>query len=95
MKKIKNYLSKILTSLRISIFGEAIISATYKGTTLIITWESGSVSKYEGSCTVWHKHPYMHRCSPQAEKFLSNIWSYIQKWGNDYPTAHLNERNNL
>jgi len=95
MKKIKNYLSKLLTSLRICIFGPVVTSVSYKDNIMTVMWETGDRTQYERSGTVWYRLPWMRRASPDSEKWLSEIQAYIQKWGNDYPTAHLNERNNL
>lgn len=65
---------------------------TYLDTTLTVYYTDGSKEQYEGSCTVWHKHPYMERAGIMTETWLSEIYTYIKKFGNPYPTAHLNKK---
>lgn len=58
---------------------DQIVSSTYEGRTITVTFNDGTVSKYEGSGTVWQKHPYMERCDSRMERILCDIWSHIKK----------------
>ena len=55
---------------------------------MTVTYDDGTQDKYHGSCTVWYKMPLMERCGTSKESTLCNIWTYIQKFGNNYPDAH-------
>lgn len=66
-----------------------VVKADYKKPTMTCVWNDGSVTKYDGSSTVWHEQPLMKRCKTNQEVMLSDIYSYIEKWGNSYPDAHL------
>lgn len=65
-----------------------IVRATYEDRYMTVEYANGKIRQYEGSCTVWRSLPLMERCSTSTEIELSRIWSYIQRWGNDYPNAH-------
>lgn len=64
--------------------------ATYDKDTKILTkyWSDGNKYEYKGSCTVWHKLPYMKRAGTMTESGLCDIWEYINHYGNPYPHAH-------
>ena len=73
------------------IFGiKKVESAFIENEVLTVVYEDGSFDKYVGSCTVWHSYPLMNRCSTNTEKMLFDIWTYIKKFGNNYPDAHEN-----
>lgn len=59
---------------------------------LTITYSNNKVSKYQGSCTVWYKIPYMTRCDIFKESKLREVSKYIDTYGNPYPTAHLKKK---
>ena len=65
-----------------------VASASYDGLTMTVTWSDGSIDKYDGACSVWRKHPMMHRCSTSMEYLLCDLWNYTKKWKGDYPDAH-------
>jgi hypothetical protein len=69
-----------------------IIKASYDNRTMTVTYENGNVTEFHGSGTVWHKLPMMKRCGTFEEIQLSEIYTYIRKWGNDYPDAHLKQK---
>lgn len=69
-----------------------IVFAEYRGGTMTIKWSNGAIEKYEGFSTVWHKHTMMERASTSKEVYLSEIYTYIKKWGNPYPAAHKKEK---
>ena len=69
-----------------------IVTATYFKEHLTVNYEDGSVREYEGSCTVWKHYPMMQRCGTFKEGELLDIWSYIKKHGNPYPTAHIKNK---
>lgn len=59
---------------------------------ITITWSDNTVSKYQGSGTVWRSLPMMHRCGIFREGKLSEISKYINKYGNPYPISHLKNK---
>lgn len=69
-------------------------SATYDGETktLTIQLKSGTEMEFEGEGTVWYFLPLMGRCSTSQELQFSEIYRYVKRYGNPYPTAHLNEK---
>ena len=69
-----------------------IVRASYKEGTMTVVWKNGETEKYDGMLTVWHKQPFMERCSQKMEILLSNLWHYNKKWGGAYPDAHLNPK---
>lgn len=69
---------------------DKITKAQYRNEVMTVWYQSGKVVEYEGSGTVWNKMPMMQRCGTMKEIKLCEIYKYIRKWGNDYPTAHLN-----
>ena len=75
-------------------FEPSVVSATYDDEVLSVKYSDGTTVKYQGSSTVWYKLPYMGRCGTSKEYQLSGIYTYIKKWGNDYPNAHLSSEKN-
>lgn len=80
----------MLEYLFVLIFGKKITlkSAEYKDEVMTLTYSDKSQVQYKGSSTVWHKMPLMKRCHTSTEQLLSEIYTYIQHYGNPYPTAH-------
>jgi hypothetical protein len=72
-----------------------VIKATYieKEKKLTLYYQDGKVENFQGSGTVWYTYPMIQRCNSSTERYLCDIWTYIKRWGNDYPTAHLNQTN--
>lgn len=66
-----------------------IVKADYAGGVMVVEYSNGKVEKYSGSCTVWHRHPYMERPGTSMEHRLSQLLKYCNKWNGPYPTAHL------
>lgn len=65
-----------------------LLEATYTDEILTLKYSDNSIVQYKGSCTVWHKLPFMTRPGTLKEGDLSEIWEYIKTYGNPYPTAH-------
>ena len=84
---IKRLFEKLKT-LRLYFVSNRVISAEYKGGVMTVKYEQGQQEQYEGSCTVWHKLPYMKRCGTLKEGWLCDLWKYNKKWGGAYPDAH-------
>lgn len=73
------------------IFGKKVLKeANYdkKNQTLTIKYKNSDKEEYIGSVTVWYKAPLMKRCITSKECELSEIYQYIQHYGNPYPKAH-------
>ena len=68
--------------------GDPVTKAKYESGIMTVTYESGKVEKYSGSCTVWHKLPYMKRVRAMGEGWLCDLWEYNRQWGGAYPNAH-------
>ena len=60
---------------------------------MTVTYDDGTQNKYFGECTVWHHYPLMERCATSTELQLYNIWTYIKRFGNNYPDAHKTSKN--
>ena len=74
LKKLYNKLfPKIVSALKEPIVGK------YEDV-ITITWSDNTVSKYQGSGTVWHSLPMMDRCGVFREGKLSKISKYINKY---------------
>ncbi len=67
-----------------------IVEATYdhKKEVMTVKYHNGQISQYQGSSTVWHSYPMMHRIGTLGEGRLCDIYKYIKIHGNPYPTAH-------
>tara|TARA_R110002072_G_scaffold244278_1_gene403593 strand:+ start:1244 stop:1507 length:264 start_codon:yes stop_codon:yes gene_type:complete len=65
-----------------------VIEASYENNIMTIKLSNGSIEKYLGNGTVWHKLPMMERCSTFREGYLSDIHSYIKFHGAPYPNGH-------
>jgi len=65
-----------------------IVEATYEKGIMTVKYHNGQVSRYQGSSTVWHSYPLMHRIGTLGEGRLCDIYQYIKTHGNPYPTAH-------
>lgn len=74
------------------LFHNPIVSAEYSDEIMTLTYKNGDKAQYAGNCTVWYTFPYYVRCSTSMEIQLVSIWKYIGKFGNPYPTAHLNKK---
>ena len=86
LKKLYNKLfPKIVSALKEPIVGK------YEDV-ITITWSDNTVSKYQGSGTVWPSLPMMDRCGVFREGKLSKISKYINKYGNPYPISHLKNK---
>lgn len=79
---------KLFKSIKQLFVSRTIVHAEYEQETMTVKWSDGVTEKYEGSATVWRKHPLMKRCATSKEIILSDIANYCLKWGNPYPTAH-------
>jgi len=84
----KKFIKQLKKAWRKYFVSRSVARATYEGETMTVTWDDGTTTKYEGSCTVWYEHPYMERCSTSTEILLCDLWSYIKKWEGSYPDAH-------
>ncbi len=65
-----------------------LLKVEYNDEVMTFIYDDGTTLEYTGSCTVWHRLPYMQRCSTLLEADLSEIWTYINRHGNPYPLAH-------
>ena len=64
-------------------------SATYDNGVMKVKYKDKLWVDYQGSGTVWHELPLMRRCPTTLEMGLADIFTYIKKWGNPYPSAHI------
>lgn len=86
LKKIYNKLfPKIVSAIKEPVVGKY-------DDVITITWSDNTVSKYQGSSTVWYSLPMMNRCGTFREGKLNQISKYINKYGNPYPTSHLKNK---
>ncbi len=81
----------LLQKIKYFFMGTPIVSAEYKDGVMKVVWEDGSSAAYKGSCTVWHKMPYMRRCGTATEGWLCDLWKYNKQWDGAYPNAHKNK----
>lgn len=91
--KIDDALHKLNNSVYSDDVRKPYFTAKYDKQTQIMTVYNvdGTNEQYNGSGTVWHRMPYMERCSTAKEYLLCDIWHYIKHYGNPYPTAHENK----
>ena len=55
---------------------------------LTVTYSNGVIEQFHGSSTVWHKLPFLDRCSTFTESTLSDYYAYWDYWRGPYPDAH-------
>lgn len=63
----------------------------FKENELVVEWSDGTIEEYQGECTIWYKLPMMETVKGPILYKIIEIWRYVEKWGNDYPTAHLTQ----
>lgn len=82
---------KLLKKFFLMPFRRKIAFANYdrKKNLMIVVFNDGIEEKYFGGSTVWRKYPMMERCNTLTESKLSEIYAYIERFGNSYPDAHL------
>lgn len=57
------------------------------------TFDNGEKAEYEYSHGMWYELPLMRTIWGKEDQRLKRIEMYCKKYGNPYPTAHLNETN--
>lgn len=57
------------------------------------TFDKGEKEEYEYAHGMWYKLPLMEAAWWKRDRELRMIERYCKKYGNPYPTAHLNETN--
>lgn len=67
--------------------------ATLENSIITIEYTDGTFVKYKGGSTVWKRLPKMERPGTHTESLLSQIEEYVEHYGNPYPTAHLETKN--
>lgn len=59
---------------------------------MTVTYSNGKTYTYiKDIAGDWNNYPMMDFVGRSVSNELQDIYYYIVKWGNDYPTAHLNK----
>jgi hypothetical protein len=58
---------------------------------MTVTYSNKKEVQYIKAYGDWNNFPMMTFVGRTKDNELDNIYYYIQKWGNDYPTAHLKQ----
>lgn len=77
------------------LFNEPFIKTAWyndKESILSITYSDGKTKEYIKAYGDWNDFPMMSFVGRSKNNELNNVYYYIRKWGNDYPTAHLNKK---
>ena len=86
----KSFFEKLKTLYQKYFVSNTIVSAEYIDDIMVVKYKRGNIEHYNGSCTVWHKLPFMKRCNSSTESWLCDLWTYNRKWNGPYPNAHKN-----
>ena len=82
-------MANIFQAIKALFISNHVVSAEYKSGIMTVTHKNGEIELFKGSCTVWHKLPYMTRCNTPTESWLCEMWHYNKEWGGAWPNAHL------
>lgn len=79
----------------VTVFNEPLIKNAWlddKQSIMHVTYSDDKVKQYIKAYGDWNDFPMMTFVGRSKNNELNNVYYYIRKWGNDYPTAHLNHK---